>query len=246
MSWRGSGNFRSSGSSPRRTSGGARGGSVFDGGSAGGPPLITLIIACGVIGVIGLSLALAGVRTGGGAAAPVASAPTAIPAPTAAPTAAPAAAAAPTAAAAAPAGIPTEPLGPALASGTGEVLTISSDGDLLKFTPVTLTARANTVYTLTFNNTATAVQHNWVLVNGDTSVADAVNNAAQAQQQATRNILGAVPPADTAGLLVATQMLNAGESATVSFTAPGPGTYLFICTFPGHYLAGMQGELVVN
>lgn len=245
MSWRGSGNFRSSGSSPRRTSGGARGGSVFDGGSAGGPPLITLIIACGVIGVVGLALALAGVRIGG-TSAPVAGAPTAIPAPTAAPTAAPAAAAPTAAAPAAPAGIPTEPLGPALASGTGEALTISSDGDQLKFAPVSLTASANTVYSLTFSNTATAVQHNWVLVSGDVSVADAVNNAAQAQVAATRNAAGAVPPADTAGLLVSTQMLNAGESVTVSFTTPGPGTYKFLCTFPGHYLAGMQGDLVVN
>lgn len=118
MSWRGSGNFRSSGSSPRRTSGGARGGSVFDGGSAGGPPLITLIIACGVIGVIGLSLALAGVRIGGGAAAPVASAPTAIPAPTAAPTAAPAAAAAPTAA---PAAASAGPVGDAETTGDAAI-----------------------------------------------------------------------------------------------------------------------------
>jgi uncharacterized cupredoxin-like copper-binding protein len=33
---------------------------------------------------------------------------------------------------------------------------------------------------------------------------------------------------------------------TFTFETPGAGTYEFICTFPGHYLAGMKGNLVVN
>jgi uncharacterized cupredoxin-like copper-binding protein len=34
----------------------------------------------------------------------------------------------------------------------------------------------------------------------------------------------------------------------VSFTfqTPGPGTYTFLCTFPGHFQAGMKGELTVQ
>lgn len=221
----------------------------------GGPPLIdptlqAMMIACLVVGVIGLGLAVAfGGAFGQGtqaASQPAqsgqqAAQPTAAPAvqPTAAP------AAEPTAAPAAGGGIPTEPLGPALASGSGEAIAIGSDGDLLAFDQTEVTV-PNGLVTLTFSNNATAVQHNWVLVDGDDAVATTVNDAAQAQVQATRNAAGAVPPADTAGLLVATQMLNAGDAVEVTFETPGPGSYQFICTFPGHYLAGMVGNLVVE
>jgi uncharacterized cupredoxin-like copper-binding protein len=41
-------------------------------------------------------------------------------------------------------------------------------------------------------------------------------------------------------------MINAGEELSVTFETPGPGTYAFLCTFPGHYQAGMVGELVVE
>ena len=43
-----------------------------------------------------------------------------------------------------------------------------------------------------------------------------------------------------------TPMAGAGESTEVTFTAPGPGTYPFVCTFPGHAVAGMSGTLVVR
>lgn len=238
MSWRGSGNFRGSGSSPRRSS---PPGSVFSGGSAGGPPLLYLIVGAVAVGVIGLIIMLSGVRIGGTAAQtaaqPAAAQPTA--APTVAPTAAPAAAPAATA------NIPTEPYGPALASGSGEAVTIGSDGDLLAFDQTRVEV-PNGLVTLTFENNATAVQHNWVLVEGGDDAAAAVNTAAQAQVTRQTGASGALPPADTANFLAGTPMVNAGDSITVTFETPGTGTYLFICTFPGHYLAGMQGELVVN
>ncbi|HMQ29993.1 MAG TPA: plastocyanin/azurin family copper-binding protein [Chloroflexaceae bacterium] len=224
--------------------------------SSGGPPLVdpslqVLIIATLVLGLVGLGLAAAfgGTLGQGGQAAgqPAQQAqPAVLPTAPLVATAAPAAAAQPTAApAAGGATIPTEPLGPALASGSGEAVTVGSDGDLLAFDQTEITVPEGLV-TLTFANNATAVQHNWVLVDGGDDVASAVNDAAQAQVAATRNAAGAVPPADTPGLLVATQMLNAGESAEVTFETPGPGSYQFICTFPGHYLAGMEGTLIVE
>ena len=41
-----------------------------------------------------------------------------------------------------------------------------------------------------------------------------------------------------------TKMLGGGESDTITFDAPEPGTYTFICSFPGHYQI-MMGEFIV-
>ena len=136
-------------------------------------------------------------------------------------------------------------LGPALATGSGTAITIGTDAVQLIFDQTSVSA-PNGLITLTFQNLATAVQHNWVLVNGDDTVAEGVNNAAQEQSRATRNAAAAVPPADTSGLLVTSHMLNPGEEVTFTFQPPGPGSYTFICTFPGHYLAGMKGTLVID
>ena len=45
--------------------------------------------------------------------------------------------------------------------------------------------------------------------------------------------------------LVYTKMLGGGESDTITFDAPEPGTYIFICSFPGHYQL-MMGEFIVS
>ena len=227
----------------RRPSGGRSGdryrsssdeGSVFSGGSAGGPPLQILIAACIILGVLGLGTAIAVGLTRGPAPA-VAVQPTAIPA-----TAVPAvqATAAPAAAASATGGAG----GSAVASGTGAALAIEVQPNALKFAVESLEAPANTLVTLNFNNNTTlGVQHNWVLVEGGDAVEAAINTAAQANADGLF-----VPPTDTAGGLAWTPMTNAGQQSSVSFTTPAAGTYSFICTFPGHYLGGMKGQFVVN
>ena len=42
------------------------------------------------------------------------------------------------------------------------------------------------------------------------------------------------------------KLLDGGATGTASFTAPAAGTYTFLCTFPGHYVAGMKGTLTVK
>ena len=50
---------------------------------------------------------------------------------------------------------------------------------------------------------------------------------------------------DSPLLLQATRLLNAGESGRVNFTAPGkPGAYVYVCTFPGHWVR-MYGVMLV-
>lgn len=47
-------------------------------------------------------------------------------------------------------------------------------------------------------------------------------------------------------LIVAhTEMVGGGEETSVTFTAPEPGVYPYLCTFPGHF-AIMQGKLTVK
>lgn len=48
-------------------------------------------------------------------------------------------------------------------------------------------------------------------------------------------------------IIVYSGMAGPGETVTVEFTVPQePGTYEFVCTFPGHFLAGMKGVLTVK
>jgi azurin len=41
------------------------------------------------------------------------------------------------------------------------------------------------------------------------------------------------------------ETIGGGESSTFTFTAPEPGAYPYVCTFPGHF-ALMQGVLTVK
>jgi azurin len=50
---------------------------------------------------------------------------------------------------------------------------------------------------------------------------------------------------DTPLVLQATRLLNAGETARLNFTAPAkPGQYVYVCTFPGHWIR-MYGVMLV-
>lgn len=48
-------------------------------------------------------------------------------------------------------------------------------------------------------------------------------------------------------IIAYTAMAGGGETVEVTFTAPTkPSKYMYICTFPGHFLAGMKGTLTVK
>ena len=56
-----------------------------------------------------------------------------------------------------------------------------------------------------------------------------------------------IAPADKAKVIAATKLVDNGEKAEVTFKAPtAPGSYPFVCTFPGHFAAGMKGTLLVK
>jgi azurin len=213
-------------------------GSAFGGGSAGGPPLIILIGAALLSGLVMIIVMIAG---GGAARQPVAAAPTAAPVPLVVATTAPAA---PTAAPAPAVGGGLNALDPAGSDAAGaEAVSFAPDKMALAFAEKTLSLKTDTVVTLNFENiNDLGVQHNWVLVGSDAADAAAAVNAA-----AAGNAAGLfVPPAGTENALAWTPMVTAGSTGSVTFRTPAAGTYLFICTFPGHYAAGMQGTLTVT
>ena len=88
---------------------------------------------------------------------------------------------------------------------------------------------------------ATVMTHNWVLLTLGSDAkkfADAAANAAKTQY---------IPAALKGQILAQTSLVGPGETSEVTFTVPAkPGTYPLLCTFAGHYAAGMAGTLVVK
>jgi azurin len=87
----------------------------------------------------------------------------------------------------------------------------------------------------------TEMAHNFVLLAKGVNPDQFVMTASLAKKD------NYVPPAKKAQILAATGLAGAGETVSVDFVAPTePGVYVFVCTFPAHYTAGMKGTLVVQ
>lgn len=83
--------------------------------------------------------------------------------------------------------------------------------------------------------------HNWVLLKKETDVEAFVNQSIQHKENMY------LDPGLTGHILAHTGMLGGGEQETITFNAPAePGKYTYVCTFPGHYVAGMKGVLIVQ
>ena len=117
------------------------------------------------------------------------------------------------------------------------VLRISTDGEFLAYDPTELKCPAGARVRLIFHHAGQRIpqEHNWVLVvpGSRDAVAQESINAGEAQGYLARN---------DSRILAATPMCGPGADAVVEFTAPPPGVYPFICTFPGH-AAEMTGTL---
>lgn len=121
--------------------------------------------------------------------------------------------------------------------------TIEPVGNKMEFAKKSFTVEAGQQVTLTFKNTATAeaMKHNVVVLKGTGD--DVIQRVGQAafQAGASKQYI----PNDPA-VLANTAVAAPGETVTVTFTAPSePGTYSYICTFPGHYMM-MQGTMTVT
>jgi azurin len=56
-----------------------------------------------------------------------------------------------------------------------------------------------------------------------------------------------IPADKKADVLAYTGLAGGGETVEISFKAPATaGAYPYLCTFPGHFQAGMKGTLTVK
>lgn len=86
-----------------------------------------------------------------------------------------------------------------------------------------------------------AMSHNWLLLELGT------DPAAFAQASGSARDNNYVAPDMEENVIVETGMVGGGSSKEVTFTVPSEtGEYDYICTFPGHYIGGMRGTLIVG
>jgi azurin len=71
--------------------------------------------------------------------------------------------------------------------------------------------------------------------------------AAFTQAGMTARATDYIAPDKKAQVIAATKLAGNGEKVEVTFKVPTvPGSYPYVCTFPGHFAAGMKGALVVK
>jgi azurin len=86
-----------------------------------------------------------------------------------------------------------------------------------------------------------AMSHNVVVLKLGTDPAAFVTAGA------TARATDYIAPDKASQVIAHTPLAGNGESVDVVFKAPtAPGNYPYVCTYPGHFVAGMKGSLVVK
>jgi azurin len=139
------------------------------------------------------------------------------------------------------ASLPLLPTGIAFAAGKTVTLHIASDGDELAFKPDHLTCPAGATVKLILRHGGKIIDdpHNWVLLKPGTT------DAFLADADKIEDDTTVVPPQDKDKVLAATPMCQRHQTVTITFTAPAPGDYPFVCSVPGHGET-MHGTLTVT
>ena len=117
--------------------------------------------------------------------------------------------------------------------------------DSMKYSQTSFEVKAGQDVKVTFTNMGTmpkqAMGHNFVLLKKGVDPKEFANAAMVAA--ATDYV-----PADKLDQVIAhTKLLGPKQSDELNFKAPTePGEYVFLCTFPAHFLTGMHGVIVVK
>ena len=118
----------------------------------------------------------------------------------------------------------------------------AADADAFSYASATLEVPPGASVELTLMNMTDPddeVGHNWVLVLPGQE--DSVLSSGIAAGDDNDWLDEADP-----GVIAATGLIEGGQRDTVTFAAPPPGTYTFLCTFPEHHAGGMKGTLIVR
>ena len=117
--------------------------------------------------------------------------------------------------------------------------------DQMKYSVTSITAKPGETITVRLKSVGTlpkvAMAHNFVLLAKGTAAEAFAKAAAMAAAS------GYIPPAMKAQVLALTGLAGNGQTVEVTFKAPKQaGRYDYVCSFPGHFFAGMKGVLTVK
>ena len=141
---------------------------------------------------------------------------------------------------------PAKPPATAKAPAAAAARTVElTGGDDMKFSVTKIDAKPGETIRIVLKSTGTipkiAMAHNFVLLVLGTDAAEF--NKASMMAAATEY----VPQDQKAKVVASTKLAGPGETVEVTFKVPAKaGTYDYMCTFPGHFAAGMKGQLVVK
>lgn len=119
--------------------------------------------------------------------------------------------------------------------------------DSMKFDVTAFDATPGQKVSITLKNTGTtpklSMGHNLVVLDRGVNEQNVTKFLDTASTEAAHDY---VPPT-AKEVLAHTKLLGPGESDTITFNAPQiPGTYLYLCSFPGHYSQGTKGFMTVK
>lgn len=117
--------------------------------------------------------------------------------------------------------------------------------DNMKFSVTTIEAEPGEEITIKLTTKSQipkqAMAHNVVVIDKDANVDEVANASARARDNEY------IAPEYEDEIIAATGLAGGGETVEVTFTVPEEtGEYEYICSFPGHYAAGMKGVLKVQ
>lgn len=125
----------------------------------------------------------------------------------------------------------------------GEVAIEVTGNDQMQFSTKAFEAAAGDTVALTFKNVGTlpvnVMGHNLVILKQGFDKQTFAMAAMQARET------DYIPQSMLDQILAHTRILGPGEEEVLTFTAPEPGAYPFLCSFPGHFVI-MSGIFTVT
>lgn len=117
--------------------------------------------------------------------------------------------------------------------------------DDMKYSISTISAKPGETITIRLRSKGTipkvAMAHNVVVLKLGTDILKLL------KEGAPHRATDFIPPTMKDAVIAKTALAGPGETVQVTFKVPAKaGKYPFICTFAGHYQAGMKGTLVVK
>jgi azurin len=117
-------------------------------------------------------------------------------------------------------------------------------GDDMKYSVTEIPAKPGETIRIRLTSKGTlpkvAMAHNVVVLKAGSKQLDFVNAAAMARAT------DFIPAEMKAQVLGASTLAGPGETVEVTVKIPAAGTYPYVCTFPGHFAAGMRGTIVAK